>query len=61
VLYGLSTFWEKFSCRRAALDPFFDFSEGANDWKTKKIMVRRCSDAFLFLDKACHTCYCLQV
>ena len=47
MLYGLSTFWGNFAHRRAALDPFFAFSEGANDWKTKKIPVRRCSETFL--------------
>ena len=47
MLYGLSTFWGNFAHRRAALDPFFAFSEGANDWKTKKIPVRRCSKTFL--------------
>ena len=47
ILYGLSTFWGNFAHRRAALDPFFAFSEGANDWKKKKIPVRRCSHTFL--------------
>jgi hypothetical protein len=41
VLYGLSTYWENFALRGCALDPYFDFSSGANDWKAKKITVRR--------------------
>ena len=49
VLYGLSTFWENFAHRRCTLDPYFDFSSGANDWKAKKISVRRCSDLSLLL------------
>jgi len=49
VLYGISTFWKSFAHRRCTMDPYFDFSSGANDWKSKKIAVRRCSDLSLLL------------
>ena len=43
VLYGISTFWENFAHRCCALDPYFAFSSGSNDFKKKKSAVRPCS------------------